>query len=49
MKSKIIDKLGSRVSVITLEKQYKDIGDMTDEDIANLDVAFDKTIMSMLN
>ena len=49
MKSKIIDKLGSRVSVITLEKQYKDIGDMKDEDIANLDVAFDKTIMSMLN
>jgi DNA primase len=49
MKSKIIEKLGSRVSVITLEKQYKDIGDMTDEDIAKLDVAFDKTIMSMLN
>jgi DNA primase len=49
MKSKIIDKLGSRVSVITLEKQYKDIGDMTDEDIAKLDVAFDKTIISMLN
>jgi DNA primase len=49
MKSKIIEKLGSRVSVITLEKQYKDIGDMKDEDIAQLDVAFDKTIMSMLN
>ena len=49
MKSKIIDKLGSRVSVITLEKQYKDIGDMKDEDIAQLDVAFDKTIISMLN
>jgi DNA primase len=49
MKSKIIEKLGSRVSVITLEKQYKDIGDMADEDIAKLDVAFDKTIISMLN
>jgi DNA primase len=49
MKSKIIEKLGSRVSVITLEKQYKDIGDMMDEDIAKLDVAFDKTILSMLN
>lgn len=49
MKSKIIDKLGSRVSVITLDKQYKDIGDMMDEDIAKLDVAFDKTILSMLN
>ena len=49
MKTKIIEKLGSRVSVITLEKQYKDIGDMMDEDIAKLDVAFDKTILSMLN
>lgn len=49
MKDKIIEKLGSRVSVIQLDKQYKDIGDMADEDIKNLDVAFDKTIMSMLN
>lgn len=49
MKDKIIEKLGSRVNVIQLEKQYKDIGDMMDEDIKNLDVSFDKTIMSMLN
>lgn len=49
MKQKIIDKLGSRVSVIQLEKQYKDIGDMTDDQIKNLDSAFDKTILSMLN
>lgn len=49
MKDKIIEKLGSRVHVIQLEKQYKDIGDMMDEDIKNLDVSFDKTIMSMLN
>lgn len=49
MKSKIIEKLGSRVNVVQLDKQYKDIGDMTDEDIKNLDVSFDKTIMSMLN
>ena len=49
MKSKIIDKLGSRVSVIQLNKEYKDIGDMTDEEIKKLDVQFDKTITSMLN
>jgi DNA primase len=49
MKSKIIEKLGSRVNVVQLDKQYKDIGDMTDEDIKNLDTSFDKTIMSMLN
>ena len=49
MKQKIVDKLGPRVSVIQLDKQYKDIGDMTDDQIKNLDYAFDKAIMSMLN
>jgi DNA primase len=49
MKNKIVDKLGPRVSVIQLNKEYKDIGDMTDEEIKKLDVQFDKTILSMLN
>ena len=49
MKKKLIERLGSRVSVITLDKQYKDIGDMSDEDIKNLDETFDKTIAGMLN
>jgi DNA primase len=49
MKDKIIEKLGSRVSVIQLNKQYKDIGDMLDEDIKQLEFSFDKSIMSMLN
>ena len=49
MKSRIIEKLGSRVSVIKLDKQYKDIGDMTDEEIKKLDFQFDKSIMAMLN
>jgi DNA primase len=49
MKDKIVEKLGSRVTVVQLEKQYKDIGDMLDEDIKNIDMSFDKTIMSMLN
>jgi DNA primase len=48
MKEKLIEKLGNRVSVITLDKKYKDIGDMLDEDIKNLDETFDKTIMAML-
>ncbi len=48
MKDRLIEKLGNRVSVITLDKKYKDIGDMSDEDIKNLDETFDKTIMSML-
>ena len=48
MKDKIIEKLGSRVSVIQLNKEYKDIGDMQDEEIQKLNIEFDKTIMSML-
>lgn len=48
MKDRLIEKLGNRVNVITLDKKYKDIGDMTDEDIKNLDETFDKTIIAML-
>lgn len=48
MKDKILERLGSRVSVIQLEKQYKDIGDMSDQAIKDLDESFDKSIASML-
>ena len=48
MKDRIIKKLGSRVSVIQLNKQYKDIGDMDDESIKNLSVSFDNSIAAML-
>lgn len=48
MKDRLIDKLGSRVSVVKLDKQYKDIGDMPDEEIRNLDESFDKSILAML-
>jgi DNA primase len=48
MKDKIVERLGSRVSVIKLDKQYKDIGDMPDEAIKNLDLSFDNAIASML-
>jgi DNA primase len=49
MKDKIIDKLGSRVTVIKLDKKYKDIGDMDDDAIKSLDESFDKSIAAMLN
>ena len=49
MKDKLIEKLGSRISVIKIDKQYKDIGDMTDDAIKNLEETFDKTIASILN
>jgi DNA primase len=49
MLKKLQERLGSRVVVITLDKQYKDIGDMSDEAIKNLEIGFDKTIAGMLN
>jgi len=49
MKDKIVERLGSRVTVIKIDKQYKDIGDMSDEAIKNIDESFDKAIASMLN
>ena len=48
MKSKLIERLGNRVTVVTLDKKYKDIGDMDDEAIKNIDETFDKTIIGML-
>jgi DNA primase len=48
MKSKLVERLGNRVTVVTLDKKYKDIGDMDDEAIKNIDETFDKTIIGML-
>lgn len=49
MKDKLIEKLGSLVTVVRLDKKYKDIGDMEDEEIKKLEFQFDKSIVSMLN
>ena len=49
MKDKLIEKLGSLISVIQIDKKYKDIGDMDDETIRSLEFQFDKSISSMLN
>jgi DNA primase len=48
MLTRIRDKAGSRVSEIKLNSQYKDIGDMPDDEIRSLQVSFDNTIASML-
>jgi DNA primase len=48
MKDKLIEKLGSLVSVINIDKKYKDIGDMDDEAIKQLEFQFDKSISAML-
>jgi len=49
MKDKLIEKLGSLVSIVNIDKKYKDIGDMDDSAIKNIEFQFDKSISSMLN
>jgi DNA primase len=49
MRDKLIEKLGSLVTVIKIDKKYKDIGDMDDDSIRSLKFQFDKSISSMLN
>ena len=48
MRDRLTEKLGSLVSVIELDKKYKDIGDMDDDDIKKLEFRFDNSILSML-
>jgi DNA primase len=48
MKERAIERLGSRVSVLQLDKKYKDIGDMDDEAIRSLDFSFEKSIEAIL-
>ena len=48
MSKKMIDKLKSRVSIITLDAKYKDIGDMQDSDIIKLSNSIDNSILEML-
>lgn len=48
MKDKLVEKLGSSVSIIKLDKKYKDIGDMDDNSIRSLEFQFDKSISAML-
>jgi DNA primase len=48
MKDRIVERLGSRVSVIQLDKKYKDIGDMNDSDIINLQSNFYNSMTSIL-
>jgi DNA primase len=49
MIGKLIEGIGSRVSIVQLDKKYKDIGDMDDEAIKSLEFSFDKSISAMLN
>jgi DNA primase len=48
MKDKLVEKLGHLITVIQLDKKYKDIGDMDDEEIKKLEFQFDNSIIAML-
>jgi DNA primase len=48
MVERAVERLGSRVSLLQLDKQYKDIGDMSDEAIRSLDFSFEKSIEAIL-
>jgi DNA primase len=48
MTEKLIEKLGHIVTVINLDKKYKDIGDMDDDSIKKLEYQFDNSIIAML-
>lgn len=48
MFNKIAERLGSRVSRIKLDSNYKDVGDMTDEELKSIAYSFDKDINQMI-
>lgn len=49
MKEKIVERLNGNVTVVNLDKKYKDIGDMTDEEISNINKNFGDNILEMLS
>jgi DNA primase len=48
MSEKLVEKIGSQITIINIEKKYKDIGDMDDQAIKELEYKFDNSIISML-
>jgi DNA primase len=48
MRDKLIEKLGSVVTSVYIDKKYKDIGDMDDNAIKKLEFQFDNSIIGML-
>jgi DNA primase len=48
MIGRIVGKIGSKVSVVNIDKKYKDIGEMSDEEIKKLEYKFDNSIVAML-
>jgi len=48
MTDRILSKIGSKVAVVNIDKKYKDIGEMSDEEIKKLKYKFDNSIIAML-
>jgi DNA primase len=48
MQQKILDRLGSRATLITIPSRFKDIGDMTDEDIQKLNTKVSDPLFALL-
>jgi len=48
MTDRILSKIGSKVAVVNIDKKYKDIGEMGDEEIKKLKYKFDNSIIAML-
>jgi len=48
MTERILGKIGSKVAVLNIDKKYKDIGEMSDEEIKKLEYKFDNSIVAML-
>ena len=48
MVDRILGKIGSKVSVVNIDQKYKDIGEMSDEEIKKLEYKFDNSIVAML-
>jgi DNA primase len=48
MIDRILGKIGSKVSVVKIDQKYKDIGEMSDEEIKKLEFQFDNSIVAML-
>ena len=48
MADRLSEKIGNMLTVIQPDKKYKDIGDMTDDEIKKLELKFDNSISAML-
>ncbi len=49
MKEKLKEKLYSKLTIINIDKKYKDIGDMVDEELLNIKTNFEENMLAILS